>query len=107
MDRYLDAGYRDTFRVMHPDTTGAYSWWSFRRARGTSAGASFYVVADEPLPMVTLLDRSVGHGLDHCPVTAELDDGRFDARMAVGWSRSRSRRPPAAPWRWGGRRGGA
>ena len=30
MDRWFDAGYHDTFRVMHPDTTGAYSWWSFR-----------------------------------------------------------------------------
>ena len=26
----LEAGFVDTFRRLHPDVTGAYSWWSYR-----------------------------------------------------------------------------
>ena len=28
--RLLAAGFTDTFRLLHPDQTGAYSWWSYR-----------------------------------------------------------------------------
>ncbi len=35
----VDAGFTDTFRLLHPDETGRYSWWSYRfRARSTNAG---------------------------------------------------------------------
>ena len=58
--------------------------------------------------MVTSAGSKRRSGLDHCPVTVELDDVAPGVRMAVGWSRkARSRRPLAAPWRWGGREGGA
>ena len=30
MTRLLNAGFVDTFRALHPDETGAYSWWSYR-----------------------------------------------------------------------------
>ena len=29
-DMLLDAGFVDTFRLLHPDAVGAYSWWSYR-----------------------------------------------------------------------------
>ena len=35
----LDAGFVDTFRMLHPDLEGAYSWWSYRfNARKNNAG---------------------------------------------------------------------
>ena len=35
----LDAGFVDTFRTLHPDLEGAYSWWSYRfNARKNNAG---------------------------------------------------------------------
>ena len=30
MSNLLAEGFLDTFRHLHPDTTGAYSWWSYR-----------------------------------------------------------------------------
>ena len=29
MTELLSSGFTDTFRYLHPDTTGAYSWWSY------------------------------------------------------------------------------
>ena len=35
----LDAGFIDSFRLLHPEETGAYSWWSYRfHARENNAG---------------------------------------------------------------------
>lgn len=35
----LEAGFTDSFRLLYPDVTGAYSWWSYRfRAREKNAG---------------------------------------------------------------------
>ena len=35
----LDAGYLDIFRELHPDTTDAYTWWSYRaNARANNVG---------------------------------------------------------------------
>lgn len=46
----VDAGFTDTFRLLHPDETGRYSWWSYRfRARSTNAGwrIDYFLVSDE------------------------------------------------------------
>lgn len=73
----LDAGFTDTFRLLHPDEEGAYSWWSYRfNARANNAGwrIDYFLVSDE------LQDRIQGasilcevEGSDHCPVMLELD----------------------------------
>ena len=71
----LDAGFTDTFRRLHPDATGAYSWWSYMfNARKNNAGwrIDYFLVSD------SIADRvadarilSDVYGSDHCPV--ELD----------------------------------
>ena len=46
----LDAGFTDTFRALHPDATGAYSWWSYRfNARKNNAGwrIDYFLVSDD------------------------------------------------------------
>ena len=74
--RLLDAGFTDTFRYRNPDTTGMYSWWSYRfNARKNNAGwrIDYFIVSDR------LRDRICATpihadilGSDHCPVGLEL-----------------------------------
>ena len=47
----LDSGFTDTFRYLHPDDTGRYSWWSYRfGARERNAGWRIdYLWASEQL----------------------------------------------------------
>lgn len=76
MDALQEAGFVDTFRALHPDTTGAYTWWSYlRRARATNAGWRI----DYFLLSASLRDRieaasiySEVEGSDHCPVGLDL-----------------------------------
>ena len=68
----LDSGFTDTFRYFEPETTGAYSWWSYRyKARENNAGwrIDYFVASDR------LRDKLCGasihneiFGSDHCPV---------------------------------------
>lgn len=74
----LDAGFTDTFRLLHPDATGAYSWWSYRfHARENNAGwrIDYFLVSDALAPKVreaAILNEVFGS--DHCPVLLELDE---------------------------------
>ena len=75
--KLVEAGFIDTFRLLHPDVIGAYSWWSYRfKARQNNAGwrIDYFLVSD------ALRDRVEGasiysevFGSDHCPVGLELD----------------------------------
>ena len=72
----LAAGFTDTFRTLHPDTTGAYSWWSYRfNARKNNAGwrIDYFLVSDG------IADKVEGasiyneiFGSDHCPVGIDI-----------------------------------
>lgn len=73
----LDAGFTDTFRTLHPDLTGAYSWWSYRfNARANNAGwrIDYFLVSNDLMPKVQgahILDNIMGS--DHCPVSLDID----------------------------------
>ena len=73
----VDAGFTDTFRLLHPDQEGAYSWWSYRaRARANNAGwrIDYFLVSDSLAPKVeTASIYSEVMGSDHCPIGLELD----------------------------------
>lgn len=75
MTRLLSSGFTDTFRYLYPDTTDAYSWWSYRfHAREKNAGwrIDYFIVSDRLAPMVRNSSiHSEIMGSDHCPV--ELD----------------------------------
>ena len=77
MTELLAAGFVDSFRYLHPDLAGAYSWWSYRmKARERNAGwrIDYFIVSE------SMKDRiaSAGihteiYGTDHCPVELVLD----------------------------------
>lgn len=74
--RLLDAGFTDTFRHVHPDATGAYSWWSYRAgARQNNVGwrIDYFGVSShwkDRVKSAAILPHV--HGSDHCPVELVL-----------------------------------
>ena len=77
MTELLAAGFTDTFRYFYPDTTGVYSWWSYRfHAREKNAGWRIdYFLTSRPL-QEKLLSAGIHpeiFGSDHCPVELCLD----------------------------------
>lgn len=73
----LSAGFTDTFRLLHPDEIGRYSWWSYRfNARKNNAGwrIDYFLVSDRIKDKVRVADiRDDVYGSDHCPVILEID----------------------------------
>ncbi|MDO4319886.1 MAG: exodeoxyribonuclease III [Bacteroidales bacterium] len=77
MSSLLACGFIDTFRHMHPDLAGAYSWWSYRgnaRAKNVGWRIDYFLVSERLAPKIVkaaIHDDVVGS--DHCPVSLELD----------------------------------
>ncbi|MBK1825971.1 exodeoxyribonuclease III [Haloferula rosea] len=71
----LDSGFTDSFRHFHPDTTEAYSWWSYRGgARGRNVGwrIDYFGVSNDAIDRMknaSILPEVMGS--DHCPVAME------------------------------------
>ena len=79
MDRFAEAGYVDTFRHVHGDVPGMYSWWSYKqRARVKNVGwrIDYFFVSKELAPAVrdAWIELEV-MGSDHCPVGLALEVG--------------------------------
>ena len=77
MDGFVQAGYVDTFRLVHGEQAGAYSWWSYKtRARERNIGwrLDYFFVSEELKDHVR--DAWIEDGVcgsDHCPVGLALD----------------------------------
>lgn len=77
MTAVLSSGFVDTWRHLHPDTTGVYSWWSYRfHAREKNAGwrIDYFIISEALLPK--LCDTSIYTdvpGSDHCPVGLQIN----------------------------------
>ena len=73
----LAAGFTDSFRHLHPDATGMYSWWSMRfRARERNAGwrIDYFLVSDriaDKIQTAAILMDVMGS--DHCPVELDIN----------------------------------
>jgi exodeoxyribonuclease-3 len=72
VDRYVEAGWLDSFRLLHPDRAEAYSWWSFRsaaRQRNVGWRLDYHFVSEGLAGRVreASIDAEVP-GSDHCPV---------------------------------------
>lgn len=77
-DAILEAGFLDTFREMHPDLPGQYSWWSYRagaRARNIGWRIDYVCISAAlrgRLRKAFILPEILGS--DHCPVGIELEE---------------------------------
>ncbi|EKE29973.1 MAG: Exodeoxyribonuclease III Xth [uncultured bacterium (gcode 4)] len=75
--KFLDAGFIDTFRFFYPDKAGEYSWWSnFANARSRNIGWRIdYFLASwilkENLKNAFIMQQTLGS--DHCPVWIEVE----------------------------------
>nr|WP_315025197.1 exodeoxyribonuclease III [uncultured Aminipila sp.] len=73
----LELGLTDTYRYLNPETTGAYTWWSYRfNARANNAGwrIDYFLVSErirDKIQDVKL--RNDVFGSDHCPVILDME----------------------------------
>ena len=76
-DCYVEAGFVDVFRALHPNRAGAYSWWSYRagaRQRNVGWRIDYFIATEDLVPFVSRCDilSSIG-GSDHAPLVLELN----------------------------------
>jgi len=77
IDKYIESGFTDIFRKLHPDEKDQYTWWTYRfgaRDRNIGWRIDYFMVTDEILPMVKdcgILNTITGS--DHCPIYLKLD----------------------------------
>ncbi len=75
--KLLDAGFTDSFRYLHPDAAGAYTWWSYMfKARQNNAGwrIDYFLVSKRIADKITAAPiYSDILGSDHCPVGLEIE----------------------------------
>lgn len=72
----LDAGFLDTFRCLYPDTTDAYTWWSFRanaRERNVGWRIDYFLCSDRLRGKIekAFICPEI-QGSDHCPVGLDM-----------------------------------
>ncbi len=77
MDRLVDSGFIDTFRLFN-QSPGQYTWWDYRsRARKRNVGWRidyFFVSPDLVEKVRNAWIESEVMGSDHCPIGLELED---------------------------------
>ncbi len=77
IDRYVEHGYVDTFRLFHPDEPEQYTWWTYRfgaRSRNIGWRIDYFFVSENMVPFVkgaAILPEVMGS--DHCPIVLEVD----------------------------------
>jgi exodeoxyribonuclease-3 len=75
IDRFIESGYLDTFRLFNGEA-GQYSWWDLKsRARDRNIGwrIDYFFISDDlkdSLPSAFILQDVMGS--DHCPVGIDL-----------------------------------
>lgn len=74
---FIDAGFIDTFRALHPNQTEAYTWWThWANARTKNLGwrIDYWLISKS---LQKYVQNAKIHadvmGSDHCPVSIELD----------------------------------
>lgn len=74
--QFLDLGFADSFRYLHPDAEGAYTYWSYLfNARSRNAGWRIdYICMSQRIAgkLKSAAIHSDVLGSDHCPVSAEF-----------------------------------
>lgn len=75
LTNFLNSGFVDTFRHLHPDEV-KYSWWSSRmnaRAKNVGWRIDYFYIDSELLPLLKSADiHNNIFGADHCPISIEI-----------------------------------
>src|SRR5574344_779541 len=77
MDKFEQAGLKDTFRLLHPDEPERYSWWSYKtKARERNVGwrIDYFFATEKLCPKIAesdMMDEVTGS--DHCPIYLKLN----------------------------------
>jgi len=77
MDKFISKGYVDTFRMLHPDESDHYTWWSYRanvRAKNIGWRIDYFFVTEDLKGKVkdSFIEPDV-YGSDHCPIGLSLN----------------------------------
>jgi len=76
IDEIVEAGYVDTYRALHPDQLGAYTWWTYiggARDRNVGWRIDYFFVSPELMPAVKGAHiHADTFGSDHCPVSLTI-----------------------------------
>lgn len=77
LDNFVEAGLLDTYRLINPDKTDAYSWWSYMggaRARNVGWRIDYFLASESIKGKVTNAEIHPDYmESDHCPVSLELE----------------------------------
>lgn len=75
--KFLDAGFVDTFRIFTPEGNGHYTWWTHwanARARNVGWRIDYFLVSSALKDKVKNAQiHAEVLGSDHCPVSIEID----------------------------------
>ncbi|MEJ7839186.1 MAG: exodeoxyribonuclease III [Thermomicrobiales bacterium] len=73
---FLNHGFIDTFRTLHPDTTEAYTWWNMMtksRERNVGWRIDYFLISQVLAPhLIAASIHADILGSDHCPISIEL-----------------------------------
>ena len=76
VDNFVKAGLIDTFRIIHPDKTDAYSWWSYMggaRERNVGWRIDYFLASESLKSKITNAEIHPEYmESDHCPVSLEI-----------------------------------
>jgi len=83
LDEWIDAGFVDTFRSIHGDVEGQYTWWSQRfGVRERNVGWRIDYILATPAALEFVQGASIHAdvmGSDHCPISVSIDNRIFGA----------------------------
>ena len=76
IDRYLDHGFYDAFRILYPNEE-QYTWWTYRfgaRAKNVGWRLDYFLVTEKILKLTNdVIIHNAVMGSDHCPVSIILE----------------------------------
>lgn len=77
MTRLLENGFVDSFRYLHPEAEGHYTWWSYMakvRERNIGWRIDYFLVSEKLAPFIQNAGMHPDTmGSDHCPIFLNLD----------------------------------
>ncbi|MBE0408732.1 MAG: exodeoxyribonuclease III [Anaerolineales bacterium] len=76
IDRYLEHGFVDVYRYLHPDEV-KYTWWTYRfgaRQRNIGWRLDYFLVSEKLISAVSEVNiHQDVLGSDHCPISLKID----------------------------------